>query len=652
MRPPGRQRLPPITLRNLEEHADRFANTAHKSRAIKAARATRSRRAAPRTPSPPARPVKKTRVTKTKAQAALVETAPTTATPPVIIEVAETPPYRPTQSLPYSNIAELLQVSSPTIQLVQGLQSSPPPIELEIAPKPQVVTGLPILRYIIEVSFTVRVNSKFVVRSEKTYSREDLWLLAFEDKVEEMRSSKASGIEGRDYTIRCTSLSYRAITRGAIWKAETIEDFGDDVSISFLDNVDRHVVSLSARSPVELVQMRLEQKLECNLIGRAFSRSQYANEPSSDKLEILTALESSAGNRTKQQIVEGRMITRAEERAERRAAQVEAIRTAHDHVGAINNRWRRTEDAVCTNRGGYCYVPFGQMAHYQIKAVDMEAWAQEIVIGTTNVSVESPPIKLLQHWREVGNKLQRNPNNRKKLRKGSDSSGDSIQQYRRDLERAKLEAERARAEDRARQMEDAREDREARREADRERREDEKRERDERREAERLDRAWRVEETRRRQQQQSYFLPPQLPAHAYAWPPSTAPAPPPPAPSIWPLAATNDTTNARYTASRRSPVSSSPVSGRGCADDRTVVRQFFQWLIAQQPEDDQEDYSEAARVAIDQRWTVEDIRAMSNPKGDLYTIAMGFGLKDGVIRHLREELRLFKPAYRARGGSE
>ncbi|KAF9730159.1 hypothetical protein PMIN01_12092 [Paraphaeosphaeria minitans] len=581
MRPPGRQRLPPITLRNLEEHADRFANTAHKSRAIKAARATRSRRAAPRTPSPPARPVKKTRVTKTKAQAALVETAPTTATPPVIIEVAETPPYRPTQSLPYSNIAELLQVSSPTIQLVQGLQSSPPPIELEIAPKPQVVTGLPILRYIIEVSFTVRVNSKFVVRSEKTYSREDLWLSAFEDKVEEMRSSKASGIEGRDCTVRCTSLSYRAITRGAIWKAETIEDFGDDVSISFLDNVDRHVVSLSARSPVELVQMRLEQKLECNLIGRAFSRSQYANEPSSDKLEILTALESSAGNRTKQQIVEGRMIKRAEEKAERRAAQVEAIRTAHDHVGAINNRWRCTEEAVCTNRGGYCYVPFGQMAHYQIKAVDIEAWAQEIVIGTTNVSVESPPIKLLQHWRE-----------------------------------------------------------------------DEKRERDERREAERLDRAWRVEETRRRQQQQSYFLPPQLPAHAYAWPPSTAPAPPPPAPSIWPLAATNDTTNARYTASRRSPVSSSPVSGRGCADDRTVVRQFFQWLIAQQPEDDQEDYSEAARVAIDQRWTVEDIRAMSNPKGDLYTIAMGFGLKDGVIRHLREELRLFKPAYRARGGSE
>ncbi|KAK7178862.1 hypothetical protein PSPO01_15083 [Paraphaeosphaeria sporulosa] len=230
--------------------------------------------------------------------------------------------------------------------------------------------------------------------------------------------------------------------------------------------------------------------------------------------------------------------------------------------------------------------------------------------------------------------------------------GDSIQQYRRDLERAKLEAERARAEDRAQQMEDAREDREARRETDRERREDEKRERDERREAERLNRAWRVEETRRRQQQQSYLLPPQLPAHAYAWPPSTAPAPPPPAPSIWPLAATNDTTNAKYTASRRSPVSSSPVSGRGRADDRTVVRQFFEWLIAQQPEDDQEDYSDAARVAIDQRWTVEDIRAMSNPKGDLHTIAMGFGLKDGVIRHLREELRLFKPAYRARGGSE
>lgn len=40
---------------------------------------------------------------------------------------------------------------------------------------------------------------------------------------------------------------------------------------------------------------------------------------------------------------------------------------------------------------------------------------------------------------------------------------------------------------------------------------------------------------------------------------------------------------------------------------------------------------------------------MANVKGDLYPIAIGFNLKDGVVRHLAEDLRCFKQVFRTAG---
>ena len=93
--------------------------------------------------------------------------------------------------------------------------------------------------------------------------------------------------------------------------------------------------------------------------------------------------------------------------------------------------------------------------------------------------------------------------------------------------------------------------------------------------------------------------------------------------------------------------SSSPVSGAGRTDTRAVVKQFFDWLVAEQPLEDQDDYLYAAEVAVDQKWTVEDLREMALPSNDLYKVAVSnFKLKDGIVRHLRKDLHQFKTIYR------
>ena len=93
--------------------------------------------------------------------------------------------------------------------------------------------------------------------------------------------------------------------------------------------------------------------------------------------------------------------------------------------------------------------------------------------------------------------------------------------------------------------------------------------------------------------------------------------------------------------------SSSPIAGSGREDTRQIIKAFFGWLILQQPEDERADYEHAADVAIDQRWTISDLREMSKPDGNLYSIAVhDFKLKNGIVRHFVKDIRKYKPIYR------
>lgn len=56
-------------------------------------------------------------------------------------------------------------------------------------------------------------------------------------------------------------------------------------------------------------------------------------------------------------------------------------------------------------------------------------------------------------------------------------------------------------------------------------------------------------------------------------------------------------------------------------------------------------------VAIEQKWTIKDIKTIALPREDLYFVAVNtFKLKDGVVRHLDEDIQRFKSVRRAAAG--
>jgi hypothetical protein len=95
--------------------------------------------------------------------------------------------------------------------------------------------------------------------------------------------------------------------------------------------------------------------------------------------------------------------------------------------------------------------------------------------------------------------------------------------------------------------------------------------------------------------------------------------------------------------------SSSPINSAGRPDKTKVVRDFFNWLLEQQDDEEERiDVIAARDVAIRERWRVDDLRRMSETGGELYNLVVDrYKLKDGIVRYMREDLRDFKRIYRA-----
>jgi hypothetical protein len=276
--------------------------------------------------------------------------------------------------------------------------------------------------------------------------------------------------------------------------------------------------------------------------------------------------------------------------------------------------WECREQA-CENFKYWCYVHQATREHFKITAADTESWAMKLLEGTSGISVACPPIQLIDYWRTQGNQLKVNPNRGRssKKRRTSSSSDDGLQRLEKRFEKRRLMSLMA------------------------------KFEQDEALNNERAElQRYQLEMMRAQQLQPAggltgFMVPPLLGARSATLPAATVPAaragtPPTIAPQ----------------SSARTTLSSSPVAGAGRQDTRATVREFFDWLVAEQPEEDQEDYITAAEVAIEQKWTIGDLQKMDKPGSELYTVAVSsFKLKDGIVRHLRDDIRRFKKAARA-----
>lgn len=83
-------------------------------------------------------------------------------------------------------------------------------------------------------------------------------------------------------------------------------------------------------------------------------------------------------------------------------------------------------------------------------------------------------------------------------------------------------------------------------------------------------------------------------------------------------------------------------------DSWSTVKEFLNWLVDKQLEEEKAEYQRVKEVAIEQYWTIGDLKDMSLSSSKLYRIATSepFRLKDGIVRHFRDEIRRFKPVFR------
>jgi cytochrome c1 len=99
-----------------------------------------------------------------------------------------------------------------------------------------------------------------------------------EAAVNSMVSSSSSTIEGRPHTIANRRFAYKPDKAKATWQLLTLADFSFAEEQRILKIMDNYCSRCKAPYAVDC---KLEVFVECKPLQKAFSRTRYANEPSS-----------------------------------------------------------------------------------------------------------------------------------------------------------------------------------------------------------------------------------------------------------------------------------------------------------------------------------------------------------------------------------
>jgi hypothetical protein len=275
----------------------------------------------------------------------------------------------------------------------------------------------------------------------------------------------------------------------------------------------------------------------------------------------------------------------AVERTEKARNKVEWARSIHKY-------WLCTVDE-CNNFRKWCYVHQATHKQYEIRGNEKETFALSLMAG--ECFIQAPTLRLIELWQERPNQLQVNPHNKRGVKKPADSAStsatalDDTSSFMKLFQVRQMYA----MQNRLMQM----------------------------------------------QGQKNHTFP------FYAAPPTyhaafLLPASYNPAPSAPVLLSTPSQVH--------SGINSSPVNTNGQADTRSTVKEFLEWLTNEQPEVDRAEYMRTSEVIIGEMWTIGDLKDMSSSGSELYCIATSepHRLKDGVIRHFKDDIQRFKPVFR------
>ena len=82
-------------------------------------------------------------------------------------------------------------------------------------------------------------------------------------------------------------------------------------------------------------------------------------------------------------------------------------------------------------------------------------------------------------------------------------------------------------------------------------------------------------------------------------------------------------------------------------ENRRVLKSFFKWMRERHHNPDFKDaIDEVKNVIIQNFWTIDDLKQMSDPSSMAYKRAVEWGIPDGLMRNFKKDLQIFKPLYR------
>ncbi|KAF2738042.1 hypothetical protein EJ04DRAFT_520560 [Polyplosphaeria fusca] len=493
-------------------------------------------------------------------------------------------------------------------------QQPPPPLP----PRPQSPTpertpvehiplSPPEVPILVSGNYTLRVNKKNTITKRPYFPLEHLAFSDIKVLIEEMTRQKGSGIQDGIYTITSCTLRVRMPKKN--WEKISISNFSVNDEEEFLAFVRSLLPDPYPRGSA--IELQIEIDIDAPASKPAFRRNQSANKPdmSSDPTIQPT-------RRTGQLLDNYATITgdnRAANRERRNLHNIDVHTKTREWEHKLHQHWR-CDNRDCINKDQYCYTRNGGREHYQITPADAKSWATSIAIGTA--LLKTPAGTLLDYFlssRSGGNqKRSKQSKQHKKRRRSSSYSGSDsddgraitrqIKQLKRQLTISLLQGQ--------------------------------------------------VNQTAAATAQPLPYTLAPLPVSQYMLPPPAympigysgyhpiLQHPQPTVPTV-PTAGTEPVC-LNTPPEQVSVPSSSPVNGK--IDTQKDVVDFFAWVIPQQPDDLQQAYVKVQDVIVSEGWTVDDIKAMSDRNSPMYAQAIGepHNLKEGIIRHLRQEFLWFK----------
>ena len=318
-----------------------------------------------------------------------------------------------------------------------------------------------------------------------------------------------------------------------------------------------------------------------------------------------------------------RRRTRTTQLEEAAAERMDRNEEAGILIGKLITRWLCSKED-CVNKGAFCYVDFTG-SHYCLNTIQKEHWAGTISRGQDGASVENPPHKMYYHLitqqGSVGKHLKHPlaAERRQEAREDHKANSDRFSSMMEKMERlAEMKLNRAMQTSMLSMVESV------------------------------DDLNSQKSPYQQGPAQQQYQFPPFPPTHYPQLPvyPSYRPQSPSPQSSRIEKESKSVTAASAATVIDEQPRSSSPVAVPSEEDD--AMDSFWDWMIEKTRRPEARRVLEESRdKVLEQMWTLEQLKQLSNTKSEIHGRALGLGMPHGLLTNMRARMTEYKSAWRS-----